>query len=456
MTKQRVLIVGASHGGHEFARQLLQRYDDLDITIYEAGDFVSFMSCGMELYLENQVTSVQDVRNFTPEELTRAGVHVLNNHQVTAINADKQTVTVLDTKTQTSSAEHYDKLLLSSGVNPVSLPVPGNTLQNVFLMRGYDWATAIKAQLENSAVKQVTIIGAGYIGLEAAEAARKAGKEVTVVDTLDRPLATYLNPELSKLISAELEQHGVHLLLNAHVEAFTGDHHVNGVVVDGKRRPADLIIQAAGVKPNTKWLAGTVGLNERGFINTDEYLRTNLPNVYAIGDATLALSIPAGRKMPIALATVVRREARYLAQHLFETLPSAPFGGVCGSSALSVFNYHFASTGLNSATASRAHIDVATAAYTDTLRPSYVPAGKGNPNVHVQLFYAPATHKLLGGTVLGKYDLTAQGNVLALAVRQGLRLEDLAEADFFFQPGFDRQWSLLNLAAQHALGEARF
>ncbi|MCS6164819.1 FAD-dependent oxidoreductase, partial [Levilactobacillus brevis] len=127
-----------------------------------------------------------------------------------------------------------------------------------------------------------------------------------------------------------------------------------------------------------------------------------------------------------------------------------------GSSALSVFDYHFATSGLNMTTAQKADIKINTSFYKDTLRPAYVPMEKGNTEVYVELDYNPNTHQLLGGAVLSTYDITAQGNVISLAIQQGLKLEDLAEADFFFQPGFDRQWSLLNLAAQRALGELEF
>ncbi len=157
---KKVIIVGASHGGHEAIRELLNRYNDIDITLFESGDFISFMSCGMELYLENKVTNVNDVRNFGPDTFTEPNVHVLNNHTVTKINSDKKTVTVKDNKGQVKDYP-YDKLILSSGVTPNSLPVKGTDLENVYLMRGKDWATKIKSKLTDPSVKNMTIIGAG-------------------------------------------------------------------------------------------------------------------------------------------------------------------------------------------------------------------------------------------------------------------------------------------------------
>lgn len=456
MSKERIVIVGASHGGHQSILESLSRYDNVDITLFEAGDFISFMSCGMELYLENSVTDVNDVRNFSAADFPQPNVHVLDRHEVTKINAEAKTVTVVDHNTGKTTDQPYDKLILSSGVTPKSLPVAGTDLDNVFLMRGKDWALKIKEKLADPAVKHMTIIGAGYIGIEAAEASRKAGKDVTLLDVIDRPLGTYLDAEMTDILAKKLTAEGIHLKMNAKITEYVGDQAVTAVKTTDGEIPSDVVIQAAGVQPNTDWLKGTVTLDDRGWIKVDNYLRTNLPDVYAIGDATLAYSIPAQTKVPIALATVARREARYVVKHLFEKQPAEPFKGLVGSSALSVFNDHFAESGLNSFTAKRAGVTVAKDFFHTTLRPKYVPSAKGNPDVYVQLFFNPTTHVLLGGAVLSTYDITAQGNVIALAVQQGLRLEDLAEADFFFQPGFDRQWSLLNLAAQHALGEEPF
>lgn len=457
MEKTKVIIVGASHGGHQSILELLSRYgENVDITLFEAGDYVSFMSCGMELYLEDQVTDVNDVRNFRPENFPQPNVHILNNHEVKAIHADQKTVTVTSILDKSTKEYEYDKLILSSGVKPNSLPVPGTDLENVYLMRGYDWATRIKDKLTDPAIKNVAVIGAGYIGIEAAEAFQKAGKEVTLLDVIDRPLGTYLDPEMTDILTEHLKEKGIKVVTGAKITAFTGEQQVAAIQTADEEIATDLVIQAAGVKANTEWLKGVVDLDDRGWIVTDEYLQTNLPDVYAVGDATLAYSIPARSKMPIALATVARREARYVVKHLFEDTPSQPFGGVVGSSALSVFDYHFAASGLNSFTAEKAGVAIRTAYYEDTIRPKYVPEEYGNTKVSIQLFFDLMTHQVLGGAVLSTYDVTAQGNVLALAIQQKLTIEDLAEADFFFQPGFDRQWNMINLAAQQALGEEPF
>ena len=454
MDKRKVVIVGASHGGHESAIELLDKYDDVDVTVYEAADFISFMSCGMQLYLEDKVTHRDDVRNFKAEDIEKRGGKVYASHLVTGIDPDKHTVTVKDLETNTSKDVHYDKLILSSGVTPQTLPVPGSDLGKSYFMHGRDWAMQLKDAASNPNIKNVAVIGAGYIGTEASEVFAKDGKHVTLMDMIDHPLETYLNQKFTHILEPIFKKH-MDLKMGAKILGFEGDKKVTKVKTDSGDVDADLVVIAAGVKPATDWLKGVIDLDERGFIKTDDYLRTNHEDIMAIGDAIKPLSIPANQKMPIALATTARREAQYIVNNIFDKKPAYPFKGVVGASALGFFDYKFATAGLNEFSAKRLGIDHAESYYEDSMRPAYVPS-TNNPEVYVSLTFNPLTHQILGGAVLSKYDITAQGNVLALAISHKMTLEDLAEQDFFFQPGFDRQWSLLNLAAQHALGRARF
>lgn len=458
LVQMKYVIVGASHGGHEAALELLTQDKSADVTIIEAGDFVSFMSCGMELFLTDKVKDPTTVRNFKPADLEELGGKVLNNTKAVEIDGDNHKIKIRNLITSQDSFLNYDKLIISSGVNPVKLPIPGNDLDNIFLMRGYDWALKIKEKIEDPSVKNVTIIGAGYIGVEAMESFLRAGKKVTIIDTLPRVLGAYLDAEMTDKITDQLIKLGVKIRTGEHVQSFQGvGNKVSTVFTDKGSYTTDLVIEAIGVKPNTDWLKNSINLDQRGWIETDPYLQTNLPDVYAIGDAILPFSIPANKPLPIALATTARREAQYVVQTLNGLANKRPFKGVVGTSALSVAGYGFATAGLNATTASRANIDINTSFYADQRRPYYVPNASGNGEIMVSLSYNPDTHVILGGSVMApNYDVTQLGSVLSLAISQKLMLEDLAEADFFFQPGFDRQWNVLNLAAQHALGYSEF
>lgn len=453
----KIAIIGASHGGHEAALELLTQYDDAEVTIYEASDFISFMSCGMQLYLMNKVEDDTTVRNFKAEDIEALGGKVLANSSVTNINADQHQLTFKDITGGTHQAD-YDKLILSVGVSPARLNIPGSELDNIYLMRGHDWALSIKEKIDDPSVKDVVIVGAGYIGIEAVEAFVKAGKHVTVLDLLPRVLGSYLDTDMTDLLTQELIDNGVHVAVGEQLEEYISEDgkKVSAVKTEKGNYKADLVIEGIGVKPNTEWLKDIVTLDDRGWIKTDEYLRTNLKDIFAIGDAILPYSIPANKPLPIALATTARREAQYVVQTMFTGTPR-PFKGVVGTSALQVFDYTFATAGLNETTAKRAGVKITSVTYNDTRRPAFVPEKAGNGDIHVRLAFDPITHIILGGAVMAKdFDVTPHGNTLALAIAQRMTIEDLSESDFFFQPGFDRQWSVLNLAAQKALGYGAF
>lgn len=453
--QEKIVIIGASHGGHEAAIELLDKYQGLDVTIYEAGGFVSFMSCGMKLFLEQKTTGINDVRNFAPEDLEARGGKVVSGHEVVEVNPQSKQITVKNIKNGELEQVHYDKLIISSGVNAANLPVPGNDLANIYLMRGYEAAQKIDAAKNNPNIKNVVVIGAGN-GINAVEVMEKYGKNVTLIDAGKRPLENYLPEEFTNVFASEMEKHHVNLMMETKVESFTGENgQVSKVVTDKGEVAADLVIIAAGIKPATDYLDGAIELNKMGYIQVDDYFRTSAADVYAIGDAIWPFSIPANTYAPNPSAVAARHEAQYLVDHLFEAKPSRPFPGLVGAQVLEVFDAHAAITGLNLRAMNFLKIDAKISIYKDRIRPAYIPEDH-NTKVLTYLIYNKASHQILGGGVLGGPAQVPLTNVLSLAIRQKLTLEDLVEQDFFFSPSYDRQWNLLNLAAKDALEYKRF
>ena len=205
----KVIVVGSSHGGYEAVEGLLKDYPDAEIQWYEQGDFLSFLSCGMQLFLKGKVDSADKVRYMTPEVIRKRGVTLFEQTQVTSLHSLAHEIEVKDLKTGKIRTEHYDKLILSPGAVPMQLDVPGKELKNIYYMRGHDWALKLKEKVLDDSVKKVVVIGSGYIGIEAAEVFARAGKKVSVLDLLSRPLATYLDKELTDVITDELDKHGV-------------------------------------------------------------------------------------------------------------------------------------------------------------------------------------------------------------------------------------------------------
>ncbi|AVK63468.1 FAD-dependent oxidoreductase [Lactobacillus sp. CBA3606] len=446
----KVIVVGSSHGGYETVRGILAEQPDTEIQWYEKGDFLSFLSCGMQLYLEGTVKDVNSVRYATPKAMTAQGVHVFVEQEITKVEPTTHTVHVVNHVTGAERDETYDKLVLSVGAVPFELPVPGHDLKHIYAMRGRDWAIKLKAKTVDPDIKNVVVIGSGYIGIEAAEVFAKAGKHVTVIDLLPRLLSLYLDPEFTEVLTTEMAEHGIQAATGQSVKSFAGvAGKVTKVVTDQGEYPADLVVSAAGIRANTAWLKDTIDLDAHGLITINDYLQTSDPDIYAVGDATLVPFAPTGQPNRIALATNARRQGRFAAKNLLGTKIAMP--AVSGSSALSVFDYHFASTGIKAGTAKNFDLQTKSVLITDTAQPKFVPTAAGNAKVWFKLTFDPANGRILGAQIMSKANVTANINTIALAIQAKLTVYDLAYTDFFFQPGFDRPWNIMNVAAQAAV-----
>ena len=446
----KVIVLGSSHGGYEAVEELLNLHPDAEIQWYEKGDFISFLSCGMQLYLEGKVKDVNSVRYMTGEKMESRGVNVFSNTEITAIQPKEHQVTVKDLVSGEERVENYDKLIISPGAVPFELDIPGKDLDNIYLMRGRQWAIKLKQKTVDPEVNNVVVIGSGYIGIEAAEAFAKAGKKVTVIDILDRPLGVYLDKEFTDVLTEEMEANNITIATGETVERYEGDGRVQKVVTDKNAYDADLVVVAVGVRPNTAWLKGTLELHPNGLIKTDEYMRTSEPDVFAVGDATLIKYNPADTEVNIALATNARKQGRFAVKNLEE--PVKPFPGVQGSSGLAVFDYKFASTGINEVMAQKLGKETKAVTVVEDYLMDFNP---DKQKAWFKLVYDPETTQILGAQLMSKADLTANINAISLAIQSKMTIEDLAYADFFFQPAFDKPWNIINTAALEAVKQER-
>ncbi|QZX48829.1 FAD-dependent oxidoreductase [Mycoplasma sp. E35C] len=444
----KVIVLGSSHGGFEACNEVLELYPDAELHWYEKGDFISFLSCGMQLHLEGIVKDLDTIRYSNEHEMSAKGVKVFKQHQITKINPDAHTIEVLDLSNNQIKTESYDKLIISPGSVPRTLNVPGEELENVYYMRGRAWAKKIRAKIDDPAVKNVVVIGSGYIGIEAAQSFAKANKNVTVVDITPTILPTYLDKEFTSVLQSEMAKHGVKFVLNEGVTKFEGDKKLSSVVTTNQSIPADLVIVAAGVKPNTEWLKDTLELLPNGFIKIDEYQRTSAKDVFAVGDATLIKFNPANIDISIALASNARKQGRYAAKNLIEAKHKFP--GVQGSSALAVFDYKFASTGINEVFAKKLNLEIDSVLVHDYYKMSFVPE-ELKDKVMFKLIFDKKSKVILGAQIMAKHDLTPNINAMSLAILHKMTVDQLAYVDFFFQPEFDQPWNVINTACLMAM-----
>lgn len=441
----KIIVVGTSHAGYETVQTVLKADPSAEIHLYERGSTASFLSCGIQSYLEGISPSLDSLHYANEESYREQGVHVHMNSDVVAVNPAEKTITVKTDSGET--VESYDKLFLSPGAVPVEIPVPGLDLENVFYLRGRDWAGKVKDRM-NSAKKAI-VVGGGYIGIEVAEAFAKAGIETTVIDFLDAILPTYLDKEFTDILEKNAADKGMAFKGNEKVQSLEGENgQVTKVVTDKGEYEADTVVMAVGVRPNTKWLDGILDLDERGFVKVNEYMQsTTNSDIYVAGDATLIPFAPTNEKRAIALASNARRQAVIAAKNILEG-NKYEMPAVSGTSALSLFDYHFATTGVKDIDADKE--TVASKYYEETIRPKFI---GDDATVHMKVHYDKDSHRILGVQLMSKQDVMFAINAASVAISAEWTLEQLALADFFFQPEYDKPWNFLNVLAQQALGE---
>ena len=441
----KIVVVGCTHAGTASVVNMKNLYPNSQITIYEKNDNISFLSCGIALSVSNIVTSPEKLFYNSPENLSSQGIITNMKHEVLDINFDNKTLLVKNLTTEDVFEDNYDKLVLTLGSWPIVPKFEGGNLENIVLCKNYDHAKTIIRK--SNEAKNVVVIGAGYIGVELAEAFEVKNKNVTLIDSQDRIMAKYLDKEFTDMAEAEFTKRGVKLALDQTVQKFEGNRKVSRVITDKNEYEADLVVLCIGFAPNTNLIKGKLDTLPNGAIIIDEYMRTSKEDVFAAGDCCVVRFNPANENRYIPLATNAVRMGTLVARNLVK--PTLKYMGTQGTSGIKIYDLSIASTGLTEEVArSTTSLNVASVTAIDNYRPEFMPTFE---EAKLKLVYDKDTRKIIGGQIISKIDLTQYMNTLSVVIQNEMTIEELAITDFFFQPHFNKPWSLLNTVALMAL-----
>ena len=441
----KIIVIGCTHAGTAAVVNLKELYPDSQITIYEKNDNVSFLSCGIALSIGDVVTNPEKLFYNSPENLASQGVITNMKHEVLDIDFNNKKISVKNLTTGKTLEDTYDKLVLTLGSWPIVPKFEGGNLENIVLCKNYDHAKTIIEKSKNA--KNVVVIGAGYIGVELAEAFEMKSKNVTLIDAEDRIMAKYLDKDFTDMAETEFTKRGVNLVLGQKVQKFEGDNKVSKVITDKGEFKADLVVLCIGFAPNTNLVKGKLDTLPNGAIIIDEYMRTSEKDVFAAGDCCVVRFNPAKENRYIPLATNAVRMGTLVAKNLVH--PTLKYMGTQGTSGIKIYDLCIASTGLTEEVAKNTtNLNVESVTATDNYRPEFMPSFE---EAKVKLVYDKDTRKVVGGQIISKIDLTQFMNTLSVVIQNEMTIEELAMTDFFFQPHFNKPWSLLNIAALKAL-----
>lgn len=442
----KIVIVGCTHAGTAAVVNLKELHPESEITIYEKNDNLSFLSCGIALNVGGVIKETKNLFYNSPENLAKMGVVTNMKHEVLNIDFENKTLKVKNLLNNEEFEDNYDKLVLTLGSWPIVPKFEGGDLDNILLCKNHDHAIEIIEKSKNA--KNVVIIGAGYIGVELVEAFEMQGKNVTLIDAEERIMAKYLDKEFTYIAEKEFVDRGVNLVLGEKVSKFEGENgKVTKVVTNNGSYEGDLVVLCIGFAPNTKLVQGKLDTLPNGAIIIDEYMRTSKEDVFAAGDCCVVKYNPAHDTRYIPLATNAVRMGTLVARNIVE--PTLKYMGTQGTSGIKIYEKCIASTGLTEEVAkATTKMNVASVELTDNYRPEFMPTYLP---ATIKLVFDKDTRRIIGGQIISDIDLTQFMNTLSVVIQNEMTIEELAMTDFFFQPHFNKPWSLLNAVALKAL-----
>ena len=437
----KVLIVGGMAAGPKTAARLRRLVPDAEITIVEQGEFISFGSCGMPFYLANQVPQfdslyatsygvARDIDFFR----TRKDVKVLTGSRAVAIDRARKRVSVLQLESQDQYELEYDYLVLTTGAEAVSPPIPGLNLPGVFTVHQPDDARQLQEYLRTSIAKHVTVIGAGVIGMEVADALVGRRLKVTVCEAQQQVLPKLLDTDIARLVAGQMKRRKVDLQLECQVKSVNSgvDGNVSSVTTSKGEIMTDVVVVAVGVRPRVE-LARAAGLEigTTGTIKVDAHLRTSDPSIFAAGDCASQFNVISEQEVYVPLASTANKQGRVVADNIAGL--DTEFTAVIGTTVLQAFDLNIGRTGLGERDAEILGNNVITGIVSGHDAPHYYPL---HGSVTIKLIADRNSGRLLGAQVCGQGDGVKRLDVLGTAMKFGASLSDITDLDLGYAPPY--------------------
>ncbi len=433
----KTVIIGGVAGGASAAARLRRLQEQGDIIIIERGEYVSFANCGLPYYIGGAITQREALTLQTPESFkARFNIDVRVKHEAIAIDPASKEITIQNIDTSETYTESYDNLILSPGAEPIRPNINGMDSGIVFTLRNIPDTLKIKAYIKSEKPKHAVVVGGGYIGVEMAENLKEAGLEVSIVELADHLIAP-LDLDMAADVHHYITKNGIQLYLNNGVKEISG----NTVVLQNGTIHTDMVIMSVGVRPETSLAQGCgISLNRRGSIVVDRQMKTNIPGIYAVGDAVEVQDFVANTPAFIPLAGPANKQGRIAADNI-AGFPSE-YTGTQGSAVLKLFDMTVATTGLNEKSAQAAGIDYDKTYIYSAPHATYYPGGT---SMSVKALWNKKTLKLIGAQVVGFDGVDKRVDVLATAIRFGAKITDLTQLELCYAPPFGSAKDPINM-----------
>jgi NADPH-dependent 2,4-dienoyl-CoA reductase/sulfur reductase-like enzyme len=435
------VIVGANHAGIAAANTILDADPSHEVVLFDTSDRTSYLGCGTALYVGKQVDSTDGMFYSSDVDLEAKGANVHLRTLVVDVDFDSQTVTARQLDGDTLEVT-YDDLVFATGSSPITPAILGKHLRGVHTVKSFNSCTSIDQALDEEGVETVAVIGAGYIGVEMAEAVRRRGKNVLLFEHKDESLTSYFDPEFSSDIDEVLVEGGVVLHYGEDIQEIKGaEGRVTSLVTDKGEYVAQMVILAMGFQANTALARRHLNTGSGGAFEVNLKQETSKPHVYAIGDCAtvyngakrcadyIPLATNAVRSGIIAGSNIVGKELESL--------------GVQGSTGVSIWDYKMFSTGLTATGAAEMGMDVGVTDVEDLHKPAFMP---DNGKVKLRVVYDKESRRILGAQIASRIDVSLGIHFFSLAITEGVTIDRLPLIDIIFMPQFNQAFNYITVA----------
>lgn len=439
----KVVIVGGVAGGASAAARLRRLDEQAHIVIYERSGYISYANCGLPYYVGGVIEDKAELTLQTPQSFfERFAIEANVNHEVVSINPAAKTLVVRKLLTGETFEDSYDKLVLSPGAKALRPGIPGEDLENVFFLRTVEDTFKLTEYLENSQAKSALVVGGGFVGLEAAENFKERGMQVTIVQSPAQMLSV-LDKDMATQIHAVLRKNEIDYYLETRVLALEQQ---DGTTIcklsNGQSLTADVVLFAIGVTPDTE-LAKQAGLRTgiKGSIVVDETMLTSNPDIYAVGDAVEVVEHVSKTKSLISLAGPANKQGRIAADNIAGG--HSIYKGSQGSLVIKLFDLTAAATGINEKQAQAQGINYDKVILFPSSHATYYPGGK---TMSMKVLFERESNRLLGAQIVGYEGVDKRIDVIATALRAGLKATELAELELAYAPPYASAKDPVNMA----------
>lgn len=439
----KVVIVGGVAGGATAATRIRRLDEDAEIIVFERSGYVSYANCGLPYYIGDVITDQEELTLATPESFfSRFHIYMKVNHEVTAINTKRKTISVKNLNTGEVFEESYDKLLLSPGAKPTQPKLPGLGIDKLFTLRTVEDTLRIKEYINKHKIKSVVLAGGGFIGLELAENLRDIGMDVTIVQR-SKQLMNPFDADMAAIIHSQMRKHGVKLALGYNVEGFEEEENGVKVLMSGSEPLyADIAVLAIGVMPDTA-LAKEAGLELgiKGSIVVNQHMETSVVDIYAVGDAVQVKNYVTGEDALISLAGPANKQGRIAADNICGG--DSRYMGSQGSSVIKVFDMTAAVTGINETHAIKSGLNADTVILSPMNHAGYYPGGR---IMTMKVVFENDSYRLLGAQIIGFDGVDKRIDVIATAIHAGMKATELKNLDLAYAPPYSSAKDPVNMA----------